>query len=84
MGIARVKLIAEHLRHKLFNLQSKSRAFEVGEQHYDAGNDVFEAKLIAEHLRHKLFNLQSQESSKSASSTTTPATTCSKPCSTAA
>ena len=45
MGIARVKLIAEHLRHKLFNLQSKSRAFEVGEQHYDAGNDVFEAML---------------------------------------
>ena len=45
LGLARVKLIAEHLRHKLFNLQSKNRAFEVGEQHYDAGNDVFEAML---------------------------------------
>ncbi|MCH3819771.1 class I SAM-dependent methyltransferase, partial [Campylobacter jejuni] len=45
LGLARVKLIAEHLRHKLFNLQSRSRAFEVGEQHYDAGNDVFEAML---------------------------------------
>lgn len=45
LGVARIKLIAEHLRHKLFNLQSKNRAFEVGEQHYDAGNDVFEAML---------------------------------------
>ncbi len=45
LGLARVKLIAEHLRHKLFNLQSKHRAFEVGKQHYDAGNDVFEAML---------------------------------------
>jgi len=45
LGVARIKLIAEHLRHKLFNLQSKHRAFEVGEQHYDAGNDVFEAML---------------------------------------
>lgn len=45
LGLARVKLIAEHLRHKLFNLQSRQRAFEVGKQHYDAGNDVFEAML---------------------------------------
>ena len=44
MGIARVKLIAASSA-PLFNLQSKSRAFEVGEQHYDAGNDVFEAML---------------------------------------
>jgi cyclopropane-fatty-acyl-phospholipid synthase len=29
----------------LFNLQSKSRAFEVGEKHYDIGNDVYEAML---------------------------------------
>lgn len=30
---------------KLFNLQSKSRAFIVGEQHYDLGNDLFEKML---------------------------------------
>lgn len=29
----------------LFNRQSVRRAFEVGEQHYDAGNDLFEAML---------------------------------------
>lgn len=44
-GFARLRLVAEHLRHKLFNLQSTRRAFQVGEQHYDAGNDVFEAML---------------------------------------
>jgi cyclopropane-fatty-acyl-phospholipid synthase len=33
------------LRHRLFNLQSISRAFEVGDKHYDLGNDVFEAML---------------------------------------
>ena len=33
------------LRHRLFNLQSSHRAFQVGEQHYDIGNDVFEAML---------------------------------------
>jgi cyclopropane-fatty-acyl-phospholipid synthase len=44
-GMAKVRLIGEHLRHRLFNLQSSRRAFQVGEQHYDAGNDVFEAML---------------------------------------
>jgi len=44
-GFARLRLTAAHLRHKLFNLQSARRAFQVGEQHYDAGNDVFEAML---------------------------------------
>jgi len=29
----------------LWNLQSAKRAFQVGEQHYDIGNDVFEAML---------------------------------------
>ena len=29
----------------LFNLQSKARAFIVGEKHYDAGNDLYEAML---------------------------------------
>lgn len=44
-GIARARLAFEHLRHQLINLQSKDRAFQVGEQHYDAGNDIFEAML---------------------------------------
>ena len=30
---------------KLFNLQNKNRAYEVGEEHYDTGNDLFEAML---------------------------------------
>ena len=30
---------------RLFNRQSRARAFQVGEQHYDIGNDVFEQML---------------------------------------
>ncbi len=30
---------------KLFNIQSKNRAFEVGEKHYDSGNKLFSAML---------------------------------------
>ena len=33
------------LKSKLFNLQSKARAFEVGEKHYDIGNDLYRAML---------------------------------------
>lgn len=44
-GWARVRLLGEYLRHGLFNLQSARRAFQVGEQHYDIGNDVFDAML---------------------------------------
>src|SRR3989344_1760439 len=33
------------LKAKVFNLQSKSRAFQIGEEHYDAGNDLYEAML---------------------------------------
>jgi cyclopropane-fatty-acyl-phospholipid synthase len=33
------------VRAKLFNLQAIRRAFEVGEKHYDAGNDLFTAML---------------------------------------
>lgn len=44
-GWSRLRLLAEVLRHQLFNLQSRERAFQVGEQHYDTGNDVFEAML---------------------------------------
>ncbi|MFM0203422.1 cyclopropane fatty acyl phospholipid synthase [Paraburkholderia fungorum] len=45
VGISKIRLVFEHLRHRFFNLQSKDRAFQVGERHYDAGNDVFEAML---------------------------------------
>jgi len=33
------------LKSKLFNLQSRRRAFEVGEKHYDIGNDLYRAML---------------------------------------
>ena len=33
------------LKAKLFNLQSRERAFEVGEKHYDLGNDLYAAML---------------------------------------
>jgi len=41
----RVRLAADVLRHRVLNLQSAARAFQVGERHYDIGNDVFEAML---------------------------------------
>ena len=41
----RPHLFAEVLRHRLFNRQSRRRAFEVGKRHYDIGNDVFAAML---------------------------------------
>lgn len=44
-GWARLRLFGEILRHRFLNLQSSKRAFQVGEQHYDTGNDVFEAML---------------------------------------
>ena len=45
VGWARIRLLGEILRHRLFNLQSQKRAFQVGERHYDIGNDVFEPML---------------------------------------
>ena len=44
-GGTKLRLLAEIIRQHLFNLQSKQRAFQVGEQHYDMGNDVFETML---------------------------------------
>jgi cyclopropane-fatty-acyl-phospholipid synthase len=44
-GRARLRLTWEALRHGALNLQSRRRAFEVGQRHYDAGNDVFECML---------------------------------------
>ncbi|MDZ7851092.1 MAG: cyclopropane fatty acyl phospholipid synthase [Halomonas sp.] len=39
------KLILHHLRTRLLNLQTAKRAFEVGEAHYDLGNDFYAAML---------------------------------------
>ena len=33
------------LKSRLFNAQGRARAFEIGEHHYDIGNDLFEAML---------------------------------------
>jgi cyclopropane-fatty-acyl-phospholipid synthase len=44
-GWARLRIMGETLRQSLLNHQSKGRAFEVGQQHYDIGNDIFEAML---------------------------------------
>lgn len=45
VGSVRLRLFIEAWRQRLFNLQSRDRAFAVGERHYDIGNDVFEAML---------------------------------------
>ncbi len=45
VGWVRLKLLGEYLRHRFFNLQTSKRAFQVGERHYDIGNDVFSAML---------------------------------------
>lgn len=34
-------LLANAMRARVFNLQSKKKAFHIGEQHYDIGNDLF-------------------------------------------
>ena len=39
------KIILLFLKNLLFNRQSKSRAFKIGEHHYDLGNDLYEAML---------------------------------------
>lgn len=38
-------LILNVLKAKIFNLQSKSRAFKIGEEHYDKGNYLYKAML---------------------------------------
>jgi cyclopropane-fatty-acyl-phospholipid synthase len=40
-----LRLVFEVLRASLFNRQSSSRAYEVGEKHYDLGNDLYRAML---------------------------------------
>jgi cyclopropane-fatty-acyl-phospholipid synthase len=44
-GIAKVRMLGEILRAKWLNMQSPKHAFQVGEQHYDVGNDLFEHML---------------------------------------
>ena len=39
------KIIWHILRSRYLNLQSSARAFEVGEKHYDLGNDLYQAML---------------------------------------
>ncbi len=46
---SRLRLLGEILRHSLFNLQSSQRGFQVGVQHYDIGNDVFERHARSQH-----------------------------------
>ena len=41
----KIRLLGSVLKNRLINRQSVRRAFQVGEQHYDIGNDVFEAML---------------------------------------
>lgn len=41
----KVQWILRSLREKVINLQAPTRAFQVGEHHYDTGNDLFEAML---------------------------------------
>lgn len=40
-----VKTLARVLLAKIYNFQSKSRAFQIGERHYDIGNDLYGAML---------------------------------------
>lgn len=48
-GLLRLRLLAasafNFLAHKFINLQSRRRAFQVAERHYDIGNDVYRAML---------------------------------------
>jgi cyclopropane-fatty-acyl-phospholipid synthase len=39
------KILFHILRSRIFNLQSSARAFEIGEHHYDLGNDLYRAML---------------------------------------
>ncbi|WP_115720573.1 cyclopropane fatty acyl phospholipid synthase [Gallaecimonas mangrovi] len=39
------KLIGQVMRAKMFNLQNRRRAWQVGEQHYDIGNQFYEGML---------------------------------------
>lgn len=40
-----LKILLHVLRSRLLNLQTSARAFEVGERHYDLGNDLYQSML---------------------------------------
>ncbi len=40
-----IGLVLQVLAARLFNMQSRSRAFQIGEKHYDTGNDLFSRML---------------------------------------
>ncbi len=44
-NLVRIRIILSVLYNRLRNRQSRRRVFQVGEQHYDIGNDLFEAML---------------------------------------
>ncbi|ACV26035.1 cyclopropane fatty acyl phospholipid synthase [Kangiella koreensis] len=44
-GMARLKLLFEAIRQNIVNRQKRARAYEVGERHYDIGNEIFAAML---------------------------------------
>ena len=44
-GIARARFLVSWVRDVLTNRQTPARSFQVGEQHYDIGNDVYDAML---------------------------------------
>ncbi|HAJ72741.1 MAG TPA: cyclopropane fatty acyl phospholipid synthase [Methylophilaceae bacterium] len=44
-SVTKLKFIGEVLRHRVFNLQKSSRAYEVALKHYDIGNDLFTKML---------------------------------------
>lgn len=45
LGSAKFYLALHYFHASLQNLQSKRRAFQVGEEHYDIGNDLYQAML---------------------------------------
>ncbi len=44
-GLFKLRLMGDLIKQLLFNPQSIGRAFQIGEHHYDTGNDLFEAML---------------------------------------
>lgn len=44
-GLVAIRRVLAHLEDSMLNRQSRRRAFEVGERHYDIGNDVYRAML---------------------------------------
>lgn len=45
LGVAKLKFLLSAAWYALFNHQSEARAYQVGEAHYDIGNDLYERML---------------------------------------